>query len=42
MIVPFIDEPSTGKRKIGILEGKARVHFKDDFEMTTEELLGIE
>ena len=30
------------KRQLGILNGKARIVFKDDFEMTTEELLGIE
>lgn len=41
MIVPYAEESATGKRTIGLLEGKARVRFKDDFEMTTEELLGI-
>jgi len=30
------------KRSLGILDGKARIVFKDDFEMTTEELLGIQ
>ncbi len=30
-----------GKRKIGILEGKASVVFKEDFKMTTEEFLGL-
>ncbi|MFN0037070.1 MAG: type II toxin-antitoxin system Phd/YefM family antitoxin [Saprospiraceae bacterium] len=29
-----------GKRKIGILEGKASITFKDDFKMTAEEFLG--
>lgn len=29
-----------GKRKIGILEGKASITFKDDFKMTVEEFLG--
>lgn len=29
-----------GKRKIGILEGKASVTFKEDFKMTDEEFLG--
>lgn len=42
MIVPFVDEDAGGKRKIGILDGKAQVRFGDDFEMTAEELLGIE
>lgn len=27
-------------RKLGILEGKAKVTFKDDFKMSEEELLG--
>jgi hypothetical protein len=27
------------KRPLGILDGKASIVFKDDFEMTTEELL---
>jgi uncharacterized protein YllA (UPF0747 family) len=30
------------KRKLGILNGKAKIVFKDDFEMTTEELLGLQ
>lgn len=42
MIVPFVDESGVGKRKIGLLEGKAKVHFENDFEMTTEELLGTD
>jgi antitoxin (DNA-binding transcriptional repressor) of toxin-antitoxin stability system len=29
------------KRKIGILEGKGKVIFGDDFKMTEEEFLGI-
>ena len=29
------------KRKIGILEGKAFVVFKEDFKMTAEEFLGV-
>jgi len=29
------------KRKIGILDGIAKIVFKDDFEMTTEELLDL-
>ena len=29
------------KRPLGILDGKAKIVFKDDFEMTTEELLGL-
>ena len=30
-----------GKRKLGILNGKAKIEFRDDFEMTTEELLSM-
>ena len=30
------------KRKLGILNGIARIVFHDGFEMTTEELLGIQ
>ena len=37
MIVPYREEKK-GKRKIGILDGKATIKFRDDFEMTTEEL----
>jgi len=39
MIVPYEDRKT--ERKIGILDGKVKIEFKDDFEMTTEELLGI-
>ena len=30
------------KRQLSILDGKAKIIFKDDFEMTTEELLGLQ
>ena len=30
------------RRKLGILDGKAEILFKDDFEMTTEELLALQ
>jgi len=39
MLVPF--EEYTEKRKIGILDGKAKIEFSPDFEMTTEELLEL-
>jgi hypothetical protein len=32
---------TTGKRKLGALQGKAQVIFKDDFAMSTEEFLGL-
>jgi antitoxin (DNA-binding transcriptional repressor) of toxin-antitoxin stability system len=41
MIVPYIEE-KVSRRKIGILDGKIRIKFKDDFEMTTEELLEMQ
>ena len=30
------------KRQLGILDGKAKIVFKDNFEMTTEELLELQ
>jgi len=39
MLVPF--EEKTRKRKIGILDGKAKIEFAKDFKMTTEELLEL-
>ena len=33
MIVPF--EENAKKRKIGILDGKAKIEFASDFKMTT-------
>jgi antitoxin (DNA-binding transcriptional repressor) of toxin-antitoxin stability system len=30
-----------GKRKLGILEGKARVVFADDFKMTEEDFINL-
>ena len=39
----FIHEiPQKPKRTLGILEGKVKVTFGRDWEMTTEEFLGIE
>jgi antitoxin (DNA-binding transcriptional repressor) of toxin-antitoxin stability system len=35
------DKPQKPGRKLGILEGKVEVIFKPDFEMTTEEFLGL-
>ena len=40
---PAVFKPNTSKkRKLGILDGKAKIVFKDDFEMTTEELLALQ
>jgi antitoxin (DNA-binding transcriptional repressor) of toxin-antitoxin stability system len=41
MIVPY-NEGKKIDRKVGILDGKIRIEFKDDFEMTSEELLGMQ
>jgi antitoxin (DNA-binding transcriptional repressor) of toxin-antitoxin stability system len=38
MIVPYIEEKAS-RRKIGILDGKIKIKFREDFEITTEELL---
>jgi antitoxin (DNA-binding transcriptional repressor) of toxin-antitoxin stability system len=38
MIVPYIEE-KVNRRKIGILDGKIKIKFREDFEITTEELL---
>ncbi len=38
----FLPElPQQAKRKLGILEGKAKVIFRDDFKITEEEFLGL-
>lgn len=34
-------ELNVSKRRLGLLEGKATVHFGPDFEMTEEEFLGL-
>ena len=41
MIVPY-DEGKKTERKIGILDGKIKIEIMDNFEMTSEELLGIQ
>jgi antitoxin (DNA-binding transcriptional repressor) of toxin-antitoxin stability system len=40
MIVPYNKEQKA-ERKIGVLDGKAVIEFKDDFEMTAEELCAL-
>ena len=39
---PVVQQKIPQKRQIGILNGKARIVFRDDFEMTTEELLDLQ
>jgi antitoxin (DNA-binding transcriptional repressor) of toxin-antitoxin stability system len=40
MIVPYKEEP-VQEREIGLLDGKVKIEFMDDFSMTTEELLEL-
>ncbi|MDR0314157.1 MAG: prevent-host-death protein [Treponema sp.] len=40
MIVPYNKEKQV-ERSIGILDGKATIEFRDDFEMTAEELCNL-
>jgi len=40
MIVPYSDEKQT-ERKIGVLDGKVTIQFRDDFAMTAEELRAL-
>ncbi|WP_316847612.1 prevent-host-death protein [Pedobacter psychrodurus] len=37
--VPDLEE--NNERKIGMLDGKAEIIFKDDFKITEEEFLGL-
>ena len=40
-IVPISKPKKKKERKFGILEGKVKVTFRDDFKMTEDELLGL-
>jgi antitoxin (DNA-binding transcriptional repressor) of toxin-antitoxin stability system len=40
MIVPYSDEKKR-ERKIGILDGKAKIEFSESFDMTAEELCSL-
>jgi len=40
MIVPYAEEKKS-ERKIGILDGKVKIEFKNNYKMTTEELCGL-
>ncbi len=39
-VAVFGPPPRAPKRKLGLLKGKATVHFASDWKMTEEELLG--
>ena len=41
MIVPYTDPEEKEERKIGILDGKVKITFADDFKITEEEFLGL-
>jgi len=41
MIVPYLDSEKKKERKIGILDGKVKVTFADNFKMTEEEFLEL-
>lgn len=41
MIVPYLDSKKKKERKIGILDGKVKITFADNFKMTEEEFLGL-
>jgi antitoxin (DNA-binding transcriptional repressor) of toxin-antitoxin stability system len=41
MIVPYAEEKKT-ERKIGILDGKVKIEFMNNFKMTTDELCGLD
>ena len=40
MIVPYVPE-RTRKREIGMLDGKVKINFMDDYEMSEEDLVGM-
>ncbi|MEO7675103.1 MAG: type II toxin-antitoxin system prevent-host-death family antitoxin [Pyrinomonadaceae bacterium] len=40
-LVPINGSMRKKKRKFGILDGKIKIVFADDFKMTEEELLGL-
>ncbi len=41
MIVPYFDSEKKKERKIGILDGKVKITFADNFKMTEEEFLEL-
>ncbi len=41
MIVPFNDQERKSERKIGILDGKVKIQFADNFKITEEEFLEL-
>ena len=41
MIVPYVDSEEKKQRKLGILDGKVKVVFADDFKITEQEFLDV-
>ncbi|MDA3950586.1 MAG: prevent-host-death protein [Spirochaeta sp.] len=41
MIVPYVATEETAERKLGILDGKVRITFADDFKITEEEFVRL-
>lgn len=41
MIVPFVDTSEKKTRRLGILDGKVKITFAEDFKMSEEEFLGL-
>jgi hypothetical protein len=41
MLVPYVDLEVKARRQIGILDGKAKITFSNEFAMTEEELLDL-
>ncbi len=41
MIVPYVDSEEKKERNLGILDGKVKVVFADDFKITEQEFLDV-
>lgn len=41
MIVPYVDTDDAAERTLGVLDGKVRITFADDFKLTEEEFLHL-
>ena len=42
MIVPYAENKKKKERKIGLLDGKINIKISENFQMTEEDLLGIQ
>jgi prevent-host-death family protein len=41
VLIPFKDDKPQKSRKLGLLKGKAKCLFKEDFQISDEELLSL-